>query len=76
MELKKVFDCTDMPDKVRNAFYARASERGAGNDCYVDWDVNDSGYGDEEDAQILLIDDWLIENGALVAEQVIIKHWW
>lgn len=81
-ELLKVFDCQDMPDDVRNAFFACSC---AGNDVYVNWGIaaNILDPDDEYDMQIKKVDDWLISNGAEgpidgrpYGEEVLIKHWW
>lgn len=65
MKLMKVFDCQDMPDHVRKQFF-EISEKG--NDCYVDW------YLDSELST--LVDGWVLDNGAMPDEHVIIRHWW
>ena len=85
----KVFDCTDMPKDVHDAFFNINDD--VGNDCYVDYyiqsevfDPNDDWYNKETHDQILLLDKWLVENGADEpppieddeGEHVLIKHWW
>ena len=63
-EKKKVFDCQDMPEDVKEVLFT--SREGVGNDCYVNW------YCEEED----VVTKWLLENGAKKDEEVIISHWW
>jgi hypothetical protein len=91
MKLMKVFDCTDMPDNIRKAFF-KAMEGGnsVGNDVYVDWynleeheylikDLENKDfdlYGEEHISNAVLVNTWLLENGANIGEEVIIKHWW
>jgi hypothetical protein len=60
---KKVFDCQQMPEDVRDAFF-KATD-GTGNDCYVGW-----GWHQES------VNAWLIENGAKKNEDILISHWW
>jgi len=77
-EKMKVFNCQNMPNKVKEAFF-KASED-TGNDCYIKWYIK--GNSDRSEYQIL-VDDWLIANGAEDApdeetsgEEVLIQHWW
>lgn len=74
MKLMQVFDCTDMPRDVKKAFFER--NEGKGNDTYVTWSINDRGYGDEEDAQIALVDKWLLTQHLMIDSEVLISHWW
>ena len=75
----KVFDCTDMPDEVNEAFFEETDNAdGIGNDIYVSWDLSGfwrdiDGYTENEK----MVDSWLIEKGAVIEDQeVIIKRWW
>ncbi len=79
-----VYDCQDMPENVQEAFWSffrRAEYDSVGNDCYVDWWVEAEV---DPPPERQLIDDWLIEHGALSHEKqkeeddghVIIHHWW
>jgi hypothetical protein len=83
-KIMKVFDCQfnpGMPDDVKKVFFENCEKS---NDCYVSWQIADSEYDDSEHSrQLKLIDDWLIENGAVgpkdtnsCGETVLIKHWW
>lgn len=81
-KLKKVFNCQDMPEDIKDMFFERNSDPSHGNDCYVDWYIKgtkEEYMSPEEKA----IDAWLIANGANDApsendsgEEVIISHWW
>lgn len=89
-EMLKVFDCQDMPEDVKRAFFDMKEM--AGNDCYVSWWIHDERYPPEEEMDSYyrehkrkkdLIDGWLIANGADPApseddsgERVLVKHWW
>ena len=80
MKLIKVFDCQEMPDDVREAFFC---EKEASNDCYVDWCLDDlpEDLNSEEDPcygpDYLKVSKWLLENGASIDDKdIIIKHWW
>jgi len=68
-KMMKVFDCQNMPQAVRTDFYE--AQQGAGNDVYVkeyiEWD---------EDTEPQLYQKWLLDNGADVTDEVLIKHWW
>ena len=76
--MRKVFDCWDMPDNVREKFFELCSGgNSVGNDCYVSWFPCSPCF--EEDSDIKdswLVDTWLLENGANATETVIVQHWW
>ena len=78
----KVFDCQAMPQDVRTAFFECERDKGAGNDCYVTWYyLNDTlegeGFTNDFVYRAALINNWLLENGAVVEDdEVLIKHWW
>ena len=79
-EVKKVYDCQDMPDKVMRSFFDSTD---CGNDVYVDWTVGgheeyetEEEYEENRDDDFKAVDKWLIKNGAEGDEEVIIKHWW
>lgn len=75
-EMKKVFDCQDMPDDVRNAFFATSEQ---GNDCYVNVGVTDGDMMEAEDfdTERSLVINWLWANGASPEDDsVIVQHWW
>ena len=72
----KVFDCTDMPNDVHDAFFNIYDD--VGNDCYVDHYIQF-----DPNKETLLLDKWLIENGDInmlladdEGEHVLIRHWW
>ena len=76
--LMKVFDCIDMPEKLRREFYDTWDNKG--NDSSVEWTIADS---IDPDPITQRIDDWLIQNGAEPAkseessgECVIILYRW
>lgn len=76
----KVFDCQDMPDDVRRAFFDHYRDWGPGNDSYVNWTIKTDTDPSKEE---IMIDTWLIANGANDApseedegETVLISHWW
>lgn len=67
-KLMKVFDCQDMPDNVRKLLYDMYDN---GNDTYVSHIMGES------DEKYMLVDKWLIENGAEPkSEEVLISYWW
>ena len=75
METLKVFDCQDMPDKIREQFFYREARD---SDCYVAWWVEpkitqETGNQNEDYTPV---DGWLLEQGATVDEKVLIHHWW
>jgi len=53
-----------------------------GNDSYYPFSIVDNPSGEEEgagyvsDAEIVLLTNWLIKQGAEVGETVLVKHWW
>jgi hypothetical protein len=67
-KLLKVFDCQDMPDGVRDAFFGYHEK---GNDIYISHYV-----GEDYPDNYKPVDDWLKENGAVDGEAVLINHWW
>jgi hypothetical protein len=81
--LQKVFDCQDMPDDIKEIFF---NQNECGNDCLVYYTVNWLKQAIEEDgtespdcydsSNEEKLDNWLIENGALNNELIIISHWW
>lgn len=82
----KVFDCQDMPEDAKEAFFDIESfNDGRSNDSYVCWTIGELAYGwkdektDEEKKHcqnIQLVDVWLLEHGAKDHEEVLVKHWW
>jgi len=72
-ENKKVFDCQEMPDKVRRLFFKVADVMS--NDVYVSWSVQAS-TPEDTISGVKVVDDWLIAKGAVQHESVIIRHWW
>lgn len=79
-ELQKVFDCQEMPDNVRKAFFDYYRDNGKGNDVYVRWFGSYSDEWLDADGEMMPeykpIHDWLVANGAEPNEDVIINHWW
>lgn len=76
MKVMQVFDCTDMPDKVRQQFYDWASNgNSVGNDCYVDFWIDDYQGEEVDEYSPKLVVEWLKQNGA-TDSHVLIKHWW
>ena len=83
----KVFDCQEMPNNIKTAFFSFYEDPSIQNDVYVSWTVqeDDINYNDDNEFAIKrrLIDDYLIENGAdqrkdseYNGETVLINHWW
>ncbi|CAB4134476.1 hypothetical protein UFOVP273_95 [uncultured Caudovirales phage] len=79
---KIVLDVQDFPDEVRDAFFAYTQQ---GNDCYVDWCLDDycaaaevgkeSEFLEEyDDKDFAVVCKFLYDNG--VRDNCIIKHWW
>jgi len=77
------YDCQKMPEKIKQAFYSLTDNYG--NDCYVSHWVGDAlkeeaddpgSYEEDILKKYRLVEDWLIKNGAIVGEEVIINHWW
>lgn len=82
-KMSKVFDCGDMPSSVRDVFFERMREYGNGvsNDCYVPWTVSqsvvwDDALGAVENEDFCEVDVWLLSNGAVADESVLIEHSW
>lgn len=81
-KLRKVFDCQDMSDKIRDYFWNVFTDN-VSNDCYIAFDVELMCNDERADPDMLEyinsnneVVDWLIENGAEFGEEVLIKHWW
>jgi hypothetical protein len=67
MKMMKTFDCQDMPGKIRENFFEYFQDR-KGNDVYV------SLYIDEVEEYPFM--EWLIDEGGVEDEKVLVKHWW
>jgi hypothetical protein len=67
----KVFDCQEMPDHLCKHFLKLWDDKC--NDVAIDWRVCDS---DPPIPEHDIIDQWLLSNGAVIGEEVIIKYWW
>lgn len=85
-EMMKVFNCQDMPEDTKEAFFdvERFNDTRT-NDSYVCWPLGELAYGwkdakTTEEKQhcknILLVDAWLLEHGAKDGEDVLVRHWW
>ncbi len=83
METLKVFECQEMPDDVRTAFFELTD--GYPNDIYVAHYVGDALKEETEnpgeyEKKILvkyrLLENWLKLYGAKDGEKVLIAHWW
>lgn len=77
----KAFDCQDMPEKVRKAYFDFESGGEAGNDCWLefdsDWHLDDLEEMEESmQKSFKIVHKWLMANGASEREEVLIKHWW
>lgn len=87
MEKAIVFDCQDMPEKLRRKYFDKTE---APNDVYVEWYWTDfyTVYEGEEPYKPYpseLVDkeiqDWMLVNGLtleMVEEDttILVKHWW
>jgi hypothetical protein len=81
MTLMKVFDCQDMPDDIKKIFFdimePRFKALMLGNDCYVDFDIDfEEPESIDESDKLLMIQKWLLENGAELDDTVLINYWW
>jgi hypothetical protein len=80
-KLMKVFDCQEMPDDVREAFFSN-TEGMYSNDCYINYWIAECPEIDYEDNDPhKVVDMWLKQfplspSEASGEEPVIIKHWW
>lgn len=79
----KVFDCQDMPDDVRKAFFELFSGR-ASNGCFVEMSIDHS-TPEATLPEDQIVQDWLVANGAekdqlgrpdWAGEDVLVRHWW
>lgn len=71
-KLMKVFDCYDMPETLRNGFFNLWDNKG--NDSTVEWYTQ--GSIEEKGSISEMVDNWLVENGAIKYEYVLIKYYW
>lgn len=79
----KVFDCQDMPSYTRTAFFDYIRSGGhTANDCYVDFqrdkEVQDyyNSRKHHDAKRFLIVNKWLIKNGASKYEDVLINFNW
>lgn len=70
-KIAKVFDCQNMPENIKDAFFNTCDNQ-YGNDCYVDWYFD---IGPRDDGKNI-VSKWLLENGAILGDKVLINHWW
>jgi hypothetical protein len=83
MEKRSYCDCQKMPEDVRAAFFLATSYMGLPNDSVAKWGVGDlrrdaEEFPDQYDdvASACLVDEWLIAEGAVDGESVLIARWW
>jgi hypothetical protein len=78
-EMRKVFDCQNMPNDVRTKFFVEMCE--CSNDCYVSWWPQTATFVDDDgttqpNEDHTIVDAWLLDNGAEPDECVLVQHWW
>jgi len=80
-ETLKVF--STMPEEVTQAFFKqmRGYGNGVANDCYVGWYVQPATFSTDGFIRVNLgynpiVDTWLLEQGCVEDELVIIEHCW
>lgn len=86
--MMKVFDCQDMPEEVKKAYFQhyRDAMVYSFNGSYLEWAIADEIF-DEPDGEWAVckkrVDEWLIANGAEgppnadeEGESVLIQFWW
>lgn len=87
MKKLKTFDCSDMPNNIREAFFKWfSSGDGANNGVYVNWytqmwteeakAAGDWGMSVEQAKEFHKINNWLLKQGMKKNEDVLIRHAW
>jgi len=71
-KMMMVFECADMPEEVFITWDKIFETYDYG--IYLDWEVGSLAYQDETDEQALMIDQWLIKNGAIPETVVLISR--
>jgi hypothetical protein len=81
-KIMKVFDCQDMPEDVRAAFFRLFEDQPIYNGYYVKLQL-DFCPSEDKLRDDIIVEKWLAENGAAPAssedtegEEVLVKHWW
>lgn len=75
MNLHKIFHCNEMPPVVRTAFHTAFPHVIQNRE--VEWEVEDRyilPQGDARDFDTLTVDTWLLDNGCVVGEIVVVKN--
>ena len=65
-KLRKVFDCQDMPEEIKQNFFERYHR--SSNDVFIDFFICDI-----KENPVM---QWLVDNGAEKDEMILIKYWW
>ena len=73
-KLMKVFDCQDMPDDVRKAFFNYYKGTGVGNDVYVLWFGSMSDEWEDDTVSMVLKKGYMYKDMVLRPSSVQVSH--
>lgn len=76
--LEKVIDPHhSMPEKVKDAFFEALRDRCLGNRSYVWWRWNEAEEDDDLSINyVKIVDEWLLANGFVQDESILMLYWW
>lgn len=74
IQTRKVVDITDLPEDVKDFAYEYFRDSIQGNGSYISYDVIDFEFYDDQKPSIL--DKFLLEQGCVAGEEIIILYWW
>lgn len=76
-QLRKVIDpIANMPYHIQKIWRDLTVSWDMSNDSFKFWTVAQYDYSHPSDSSMKAIDDWLISNGLVKDEEVIILNWW
>ena len=76
IEMRKIIDITDLPADIKEFTYDHFNEYISGNNSYITHYVSFEFYQDEPNEDYTIFDKYLIEQGCVEGENIIILYWW
>lgn len=64
----------NMPKHIKDAWMNNCIVEELSNNSFVNYTVSE--YRENMDENCILVDDWLLANGLIAGENIIILYWW